>query len=257
MKIGDKVYLKDGTKCILREVLNDSYRVNILQLYFYDEDCTAEEESKYDTFVQEVFKLPPTKSISEKVQKLLDEEKRIQSNIDALKIEVVNLNREIINLRRTIINNEKFIINKTELINAKSIALFPKDRIIPLLLNSNDKSFRSLKVSLEIEIGNNNERSWGYKISNSDNTFGYFLDPEDGILINPTQEQIDEVIKAKVLRKKWQPYYLSVVEDKYLTEDHIKIKQEYLKKQYLDTKARLLEQKEEISKQLKELENEQ
>lgn len=59
------------------------------------------------------------------------------------------------------VDAEKFVINRSDILKAKSLALFPKDSVMPIIRKSEDKSMRGLRVTLDISIADGKERSWG------------------------------------------------------------------------------------------------
>lgn len=228
----DMVYLENGQACYLKEKIGDKYIVNRIfeyPVYYGDEERTEMFEDSCDVVVDKIFDGPPTQKIADEVKKLLTKKVEIEKENQKLRDENRNLKYENEQITKTQINQQKFIINKTELINATTLALFPKDSIMPKVLNSDKKNFRGLKISMEATITESGERYWGYNLYFEDNwASSDFLCPKYGILINPTEEQIDEVIKKRLIEFKFADYKIAHVPDKYLSEEQLKVKKAYL-----------------------------
>ena len=219
-------YLPNGQMCRLIEQISDNKFI-IVKIY------EAEEyDVEGDTIVVDaIFDSPPTEKISKEIKELKQKEANLMLEVSRLQKIKYNIDIELAIAKRTQIENDKFIINRSDLINAKSLALFEKNRVMPKLKDSNDKSFRGLKVSLTVDIGNGDVNSWGYKLYHDYNENADYLCPKYGILINPTDEEIESVIFKRLNEFKWDERELSKVDDKYLSESQIEIKQNYIKKQ--------------------------
>lgn len=240
------VYLSNGQACYLKEEIAGKFIVN--KIYeFEDEDWGAQETTdNQDIVVDKVFYKKPTAKISAEVKELQIKKQHEIKEIQELNNEKRKLRYEIEQITRTQINNEKFIINRSELMEAKTLVLFPKDRIMPYTLNDEGKSLRGLKVSFEIKISDGVQRAWGYKLYyDYGNDYGQYLCEKYGILINPTQEEIDNTIIKRLAEIKFKDEQIAATDDKYLTDDLLKIKRNYLE-------ASRVKKKESLEKTLKE-----
>lgn len=253
------VYLANGQACYLKEKIGEKYIVNKIFEHeqFYDEDSEIVEFiDETDIVVDEIFKNPPIAKFSDKVAELVKEKDELQNAVRLLKSEKTKLSNEIAKLNTTKITNDKFILNKTDLINAKTLALFAKDSIMPKTFDSKDKNFRGLKVSMSAEICSNKESYWGYKLYFDEGySSGDYLCPKYGILINPTENEIEETIKKRLIEFSFDDYKIARVDDKYLTSSQIEIKKTYLENERIKEKERLVKQLEEIQKQLNNFNN--
>jgi hypothetical protein len=236
----ETVYLPNGQACYLKEKIGNKYVVNKI---FEDQDeygYPVEIEDNSDILVDIVFNNKPIEKIASEIKEL--QEKREQEIILLKELENKSraLQHEIDKATKTQIANNKLIINRTELINAKTLALFEKDRINPFLLNSSDKSFYGLKLSLEITISNGEERGWGYKLYNDYNRGGGdFLCPKYGILINPTEEEIIETARRRAQELDFSDWVIKSTDDKYLTIAQIEKKKDFIDKDKIKEKETL------------------
>lgn len=127
---------------------------------------------------------------------------------------------------------------------------------MPKVFDSKDKRFAGLKVSMETTVGSSEERYWGYKLYFDEfYSSGDFLCPKYGILINPTENEIEETIKKRLLEFKFDDYKIARIEDKYLTPSQIEIKNAYLVNERLKEKEKLDKQLVEIEEKLKKFYN--
>lgn len=253
------VYLTNGEACYLKEKIGKKYIVNKIFEYeaFYGDDSEMVEViDKIDIVVDVIFNEPPTQKISNDVAELIKKKDKLQNDIRLLTAEKTKLNNEVEKLNTTKITKNCFILNKTDLINANTLALFAKDSIMPKVLDSKNKRFRGLKVSMVTTVGSNEEKYWGYNLYFDEGySSGDFLCPKYGILINPTENEIDETIKKRLLEFKFDDYKIARVDDKYLTSYQIEIKNTYLANERLKEKEKLDKQLVEIQEKLKKFDN--
>lgn len=222
-------YLANGQLCFLKEKLGDKFVVNKIFQTWDGENYPETVIDPADTIVDQVFDKPPVEMFAEEIAQFRHERNELDKEIRGLIAQKRKFESEIENLKKTEISNEKFIINKTDILNAKSLALFPRDEVMPMLRDVEDGSFNGLKVRFEISLKRNEEKVWGYKLYNDGEYFDRFLCPKYGILINPTQEQIDEVIVKRLKEFEFKDYALVDVDDKYLTPELLERKRNYVK----------------------------
>lgn len=223
----ETVYLSNGQACYLKEVIGSKFIVR--KIYEYNEgDEWIQVDDGNDIVVDQIFYNPPVEKISGEIKELQATRDRLLTKIGDLNREKAQISGEIEQGQKTLISREKFIINRSEILTAKSLALFVKDRPLPILMDNDNKSFRGLKVSIEFELSSGGERKWGcqlyYDYPNSSDS----LCKKYGILINPSQQEIDEVITKRLAEFKFHPHQLSRVDNKYLTPELIKEKNEYI-----------------------------
>jgi hypothetical protein len=249
------VYLSNGQACYLKEKLGEKFIVNKVfehEQFFGEDSEMVEFIDENDIVVDVVFKTPPVPKFSSEVSELIKKKDELQQEVRLLNSERSKLSNEVAKLTTTKITKNKFILNKTELINAKTLALFSKDRIMPKVMESKDKSFAGLKVSMETRINSTDENYWGYKLYYDEGyTSGDFLCPKYGILINPTESEIDETIKKRLLEFKFPDRQVATIDDKYLTQSQIDTKNVYLSNLKAEEKEKLDKQLVEIQEKLK------
>lgn len=253
------VYLTNGQACYLKEKIGEKFIVNKVfehEQYYGDDSEMVEFIDENDIVVDVIFKAPPAPKFSNEVAELIKKKDELQNDVRLLTSEKLKLSNEVAKLNTTKITKNKFILNKTELINAKTIALFSKDGVMPKVMDSENKNFRGLKVSMETTISSNEERYWGYKLYFDEGySSGDFLCPKYGILINPTENEIEETIKKRLLEFKFDDYKIARIDDKYLTQSQIEIKNTYLANEKLKEKEKLDKQLVEIQEKLKKFDN--
>lgn len=253
------VYLTNGQACYLKEKIGEKYIVNKIfehEQFYGDDSEMVEYVDENDIVVDVIFKAPPIPKFSNEVAELIKKKDELQNDVRLLTSEKSKLSNEVAKLNTTKITKNKFILNKTELINANTLALFAKDSIMPKVFDSKDKRFAGLKVSMETTVGSNEERYWGYKLYFDEGySSGDFLCPKYGILINPTENEIEETIKKRLLEFKFDDYKIARIDDKYLTSSQIKIKNTYLANERLKEKEKLDKQLVAIQEKLKKFDN--
>lgn len=253
------VYLTNGQICYLKEKIGEKFIVNRVLEHepYYGENFEMKEFiDENDIVVDVIFKTPPVPKFSNEVAELIKKKDELQNDIQSLMFEKSKLSDEVAKLNTTKITKDKFILNKTELINANTLALFARDSIMPKVFDRKDKRFAGLKVAMETTITSNEERYWGYKLYFDEGySSGDFLCPKYGILINPTENEIKETIKKRLLEFKFDDYKIARIDDEYLTQSQIDIKNTYLANEKLKEREKLDKQLVEIQEKLKRLDN--
>lgn len=222
------VYLRNGTAVYLHEEVSGG-RYLVEPIYLYD-DFAGENVSEGGTgemqIVTEIYNKAPVELVDAEFSMACDKLEKMNEEIIKINNEKYKLSHQIEETQRTIVNNEKFIINKSELRNAKRIALFPKDEIMPWVM---DKDLSALKISFNFRINENGERSWGYKIY-KEVSVGYqhdrFLDEKYGVMVNPTDDEIEERIRVRLSELTFSEREMDDIDHKYLTEAQITAKRE-------------------------------
>lgn len=231
------VYLSNGQACYLKETIGSRFIVNKV-FEWDDEDGTQESIDSDDIVVDAVFKNPPTEKLDNKIKELIKAKDCLVEEISNLYKERTTIESELNKLKRMQVDKEKFIIDRSELINAKTLVLFKQRNIMPTILTS-EKNIRGIKLSLNIELIKGEERRWGYELYYDDWSTGDYLCEKYGFLINPTQEQIDEVIIKRLAEIEFSDSALSYVDDKYLSPNLLIRKNNYLKAKQENDKERL------------------
>ncbi len=236
-------FLSNGQACYLKEKIGAKYIVNKVFQYQDEENGWCEVQDQNDIVVDAIFVKPPVEKIDAEIKDLQLKKKQVAAEISELESKKRTIKNEVEQIAKTQISNSKFIINRSELINATTLALFAKDRVMPIVLTNKEKSFRGIKVLLEIELSDGKERAWGYKLQfDYGNLMGEFLCEKYGILVNPTQEEIDATIVKRLAEFKFSDYWMQKVDDKYLTTELRKRKNDYLEAEKTKEKERLEKQ---------------
>ena len=226
------VYLANGQACHLKETIGNKYVINKIfeyEKYEGDESYWCEFSDSVDIIVDTIFRNKPIEKIDQEIKQLqLKKEAELKAIAD-LENQKRGLKYEIEQLRKTQISKDKFIIDRSELVNATNLVLFTKDKVMPIRIDG--KSIRGLKLSTTIELYNGNENSWGYEIHEDYRDSGNILCKKYGILINPTEEEIEDVIRKRLLEFKFSEYYIKTTDDKYLTTELIEMKKTIIKKE--------------------------
>lgn len=232
-------YLPNGQACYVKEKVGDKFIVT--KLFTYEDDTVGriEVEDTNDIIVDNIYYKPPIENIATEIKKLQQTQKELNSEISKLRQEKRKLERETANITKTQIDANKFIVNRTELLKAKSLILFPKDS--PMPIKKEDKIL-GLKVHLNINLRDGQESTWGYKIYDDYRSSGEFLCPKYGVLVDPTQEEIDEVIVKRLNEFEFRDYALARVPEKYLSEE-LKTRVKAYKKQQKEKKVEKLQKK--------------
>lgn len=244
------VFLPNGQACYLKEKIGNRFIVNKI-FDFQDHDLGWNEiVDSNDMIVDSIFTTPPVERISSEIKELQLLKEQTLSEISELETKKRLVKNEVEQITKTQITNSKFIINRTDLLNAKTLALFVRDKPMPIVMDSSNKSFRGLKVNLNIEISSGLERSWGYQLYYDYSSSGDYLCETYGILINPTQEEIDTIITKRLNEFEFSNHYLKSVDDKYLNPKLVKLKYELIETDRLQTIERLEKELQKTQEQL-------
>lgn len=250
------VYLKNGQQAYLKEQIGDRFIVNKISVYvdYYGDNEREVEIEGDDEIVNEVFDNPPKQKIDSEITELEAKKKSIEEEIKNLKNDKSKLSIEVAQITRTKVDSEKFIINRSDILKAKELVLFPKDRVMPIIRKAEDKSMRGLKVAFDISISTGEERAWGYKLYyDYDDTYSNYLCEKYGILIDPTQEEIDKMIVKRLNELEFTDYNISLVPDNYLSEKLLVVKNNYLEDKKAKDKISKEAQIEKLKKELEKL----
>lgn len=252
------VYLKNGQQANLIEQIGERFvvqRIMTYENYDYEGNSYPCEVESNEEVVREIFENPPKQKIDSEIIELESKKKTIQEDIKTLQNDRSKLTLEINSIQRTKIDHEKFIINRSDLLNAKTVALFTERSVMPIVRDKENKSMRGLKITLEISIADGKERAWGYRLYEDYESSSDFLCPKYGILINPTQEELDEIISKRLREIKFDDRQISYVDDKYLSEKQIETKKTYLECQKQNDLTRKRNEIQRLKEQLDKLEN--
>lgn len=247
------VFLSNGQACYLKEKIGSKYIVNKVFEYEDEENGWQEIQDANDIVVDAVFNKPPIEKIDAEIKELQLKKNETLSEISELESKKRTVKNEVDQITKTQISNSKFIINRSDLLNAKSLALFVKDRPMPKIMDSSNKSFRGLKVSLTVEISTGIERSWGYQLYYDYDGSSDYLCEKYGILINPTQEEIDATIVKRLNEFEFSDYWMKNVPDNYLSEAQKKNKTEYFESEKAKEVEKLKKQLQETEEKLSKL----
>lgn len=247
----EKFYLKNGQECIIKYKIDDKYIVDIIYDFEDENGNIVVIETNSCQIVDEVFKNPPVKKFASEIIELEKNKNSISMEIIELEKKKRELEIEVESLNKTQIQNSKFIIDRSELINAKTIVFFKKGKAMPTVLDSKDVSFKGLRVSLDINIYTGETSQWGAKIYEyNSHTSGDAICPQYGILINPTQEDIDAAIINRLFSIEFSDRELSNVPDMYLTGTLLDRKKSFEINDLKEKRGRLEKERSETQKKL-------
>lgn len=252
MKNNETVYLKDGRKANYESKLDsDKHLVKVYTIYYdYEEKY---EDLGETIIVDKVFKEAPVQIFSERIKQLEEQKMSLTKEVQQLNID----KRELTNYITQKTSFKKHIINKKELMSAKSIVFFKKDWLTPETINQD--RIRGLKIGLSISVFKNEERAWGYRLYYDYGDYtDSIVDHNENILIDKTQDEIDVAIVERI-NKIQDPTKISNrawlnVDDKYLTKELLKYKQDIIKKEHENKKAEKLKKIDQLKKELVALE---
>ena len=225
----EQVYLSNGQAAYLQEKLGEKYLVKKIFYKEVDTEYGMDEIEVIDdsiTIVDTVFNEIPMAKISQEYKDAEDNKKQLLKEVELVNKELSELKRQASVTKQTIINEEKFVINRSELRNAKSIVMFAKDQIKPMI---KEDDMYGLKLSFEMSVSEGKERMWGYCLYD-DRGFpsGQYLCEKYGVLINPTEEQIMETCMKRQTEFEFSEWAIRNTPDQYLTPTNLVRKQEII-----------------------------
>jgi hypothetical protein len=247
-----KKYLKTGQEIVIEAQTETEVFVRPIMIIEDYENNFEYEGEIIKVKPNEIFDKPPIEKINSEVKEKINELYKISDAIIATNKELSKINYELAQAKKTQISNEKFIINRSELLNAKTLVLFPSGRIEPMRLESgNFSNFRGLMISLSVSVYNGEESSWGYKLYfDSGYNVSEHLSKENGFLINPTEEEIMEICFKRQNVSKFDDWTIKRTDDKYLTPENIIKKQELIKS---DNEVEIVKLENEIKQKTEQL----
>jgi len=104
----------------------------------------------------------------------------------------------------------------------KEIVCFKRGVAMPVRTKNNNSSIRGLKITMQIDLHKDEEMQWVSNIYVEGGNYGSDqIDAKYGIMINPTEEEVEKAIKIRISESKFSISELSVVPVKYLAADQI------------------------------------
>ena len=247
----DLVYLESGHACVLKEQIGDKFIVNRVIEYNYSEEC-GEYVEPIDIIVDKIFDKAPTQKLDSEIKNLQIQKEELEEKIYLLTRDKQLLESELRQMTKTQISMNKFIVNKNEFLNAKQIVFFLEEIPLPKILGPISKDI--FKLEFTVFFNKEEEGARFYNIGREDR-WGEAVDRKYGFLFDPTQEQVNEIIVKRLNEKKFSPYYLQEVDNKYLNEELLKAKQDYILESRTKKKKDLEDSLKKIQLQLNELDN--
>lgn len=156
---------------------------------------------------------------------------------------------------RTKVDRSNFIIDRTEILNAKRLVIFRDHQIMPLILKKNDTNdFDDLTIliTMRAEKGIVEQKV----IFNSNDPFSSWNQSFDdhGLLIDPTDEEIDEIIRLRLdSGMEFGDYDIMTCPDKYLPPALLEWKRQLVAKDVEKGIKRTEEEIERLTEKLEEL----
>jgi len=246
-------YLANGQSCYVKEEIGSKYIIS--KIFEVDGEYGLEEVESDDTVVEKVYFTKPVEKIEKEIKDLIDKKEQLSGEVSELEKSKRELHREVAAITNTQISNSKFIINRSELLKAKRLVLFPKDAIMPLDRDISNGYKSEFKIFLSVCVGNGTQQSWGYRIdTDGRDGMSHYLCEKYGVLIDPTEEMIEETIAKRVVEFKFSDYALRNTPDKYLTPELLERKNGFLSNEKAKEKNTLEKQLIDITEKLKKYE---
>ena len=245
-------YLSNGQSCYVQEQIGSKYIVR--KIFEVDGDYGIEEVEGDEVVVDKVFDKPPVEKIDAEIKELQKIKSDTLSEISELENRKRTLKREVDQITQTQISEQKFIVNRNDLLKAKSIVLFPKDSIMPMHRDVSNIYRSEYKIYLQVSVGDGEVQSWGYKIEAGREGISHWLCPKNGLLIDPTQEEVDAVIMERAKSGTFPDYVIKNTPDNYLTSEQLERKTNMLAMDKENEKRRLNDELNKITEKLKNYE---
>lgn len=214
-------YLKSGEKVYLVEKIADRrFLVEKYILYIGHDGDTYQDTSGQQIVVDEIFKSAQPiydLDIEFKKEKLAE----LDREINQKRKEFNELKNELAVNEKKRNDLNKLIIDRSKFITSKEIVVFTKDRLMP---TRREGSARGLKMTIEINLITGEERRWVYKIYDDSQSSSDYVDRYSDILFDPSEEEVNEIIKTRIKTGKFSAYQISQLDDTYLDEEQIGIK---------------------------------
>lgn len=224
------VYLKDGTQANLIAKTDNGYVVDPLEIYhdFGTKEEYTEPSGKV-MMVDKVYEKAPIEVIEAEYKDVLNKVEAQEKLLAEKRDELRKAEFEISRIKNTKTDLNRYIINREELRNAKRLIVFKQHSLVPTILDGT----KSVKFSINYEISQykGEEKCWAYTIYSENRDYGWssgdYFDPEYGILIDLTDEEIKK-ISLERLSKKPKDYFnenaILATSEEWLTPEYIEIK---------------------------------
>jgi len=265
------VYLINGEAVLLRERLNDG-RALICSLYEgcpYDNDYLEDNGQEFEIIEgaervidsSKLFNEPPIAAKHEVIKSLDKRIKELEATLKERQEQKREAGREIKQLQARKTDVSKLFFNMEELTTAERLIIISDYQEVEVT----ERFLRDeiiVQFSLELKKGGVSAKYHKLQMDG-----GYWdtksVDPDAGILINPTQGEVDSVIINLVKRDKDQlidrSYALGNIKDQYLDAELLtekrRLKKESLNKQLKRVSESLESNKAHVDKLNKELSN--
>ena len=228
----EKIYLKNGQEAYLDKKIDDNNFLVVPVMFYGGDDGEAYEDMGDAIVVSEIFKSVPIEKIQDDYINILDKIKTKNEALRTIEVELSRANNELRRIETQTTNIGKVIYNRSELKTAERITVFPKDGVMSY--DMSEKNKKNLKISIEFNVINGEERAWASKYYGDSWGSGDFLDPDCGFVVNATDDEIIEITKERIKGKPkdfFNGHRLAQVPDTYLTSELIEIKSQYVDNQ--------------------------
>lgn len=228
-QIPRKVYLESGEEVLLCETLSDkkgyiikrlSRKVENKQVYEYASNLSER--------VYKIFDTPPSFEHRTETLNALQYLRLVYSKIDDALITEFKLKEEIKELKATKTNLSNMIVNYSDYANAKLIVVFSGLKMYKF---STEKGETPYELYFVINNEGDSKVRTEIKIRDGIN-IEYTITDKDTILINPNEDEINQVWKEviKDYKEEIKPWELNKIPDEVLTKDLLCKKYDYKKK---------------------------
>lgn len=225
------VFLEDGRQAKLIAKTDKGYVVDPMAVY---QDYETEEEYTEETGnvvqVSKVFKVAPLDVVNAEYKEVLDKIAEQEAVLCQKRSELSKAKHELSQIEKQKTDLGKMIINRTELVNAKRLIVWIKDRIAPRVMDV--RSSLKLIISYTVSRYESEEKCWAYSTwSDYENdkgwsTYSEYFDPEYGVKADLTDDEILQITHQRQLKNKFDSYALKSTDPKWLTPENIEKRSE-------------------------------
>ena len=255
------VYLRSGQVAELIQTIDEKNFLVAPMVNYYGYDGEEFEELGERIVVEEIFKKPPTEIFNKECQDIKNGITTTKKKLSGLLSQCADAQKVLQEAQNQKTDIENMIYNRSELKSAKRITVFIKKEVSPKNIeNSATLKNEGIKLSTTVTIFDGEEKSWVYKLySDGAGDYGYAVDPEYGLIIDATDEEIEKITTERAAKKPtdyFRAYTLARTPEKYLSFPLLKIKLDYLKEEKRKNIENLTKKIKDNQKELKLLKSE-
>ena len=205
-----KHYLANGQECFLKEKLSDNKF--IVNRIFFEDDIEFSDD--LDIVVDAVYVNAPTEVYDAKIVEIQNHIDKLQYDLIELLAKKTALQYEIGKIQLTNLAEKSFIVNRTEILNSKRLILFLKDKPMPIILDDT-KTFKTLRIVLDLEVSTGYETKYHIYLHDANNDYDVLCE-KYGLQVDKTDDEIDALIRKRLIQLTFSIHLIIEVDDKYL-----------------------------------------